>query len=411
MIRPNVRAELPAHDPVASAAAGAAAWTHALLTHRDALVDALVAIATRKSAEDEVHRSLDALAGVERELLRTRPAPVDQIAVFLPSNNVLYSYVLLAVVPSFYARRVVVRPSSRVDATAARIHALLATASANGGEIVLRNLRQSAFVDAYCAGSDAVVFTGRYDNALGVARHCRSDALFVAFGSGANAVVIGPDADTDRAVRDVVRARTYNSGQDCLCPDLILADAAVYDRVAQTLREAVAALKTGPLADPETDVGPLAYEDAFRGAARFIGAHRDRIVAGGATDHAAMSVEPTLVLSDFDPARHTTELFSPVFDLQRYADPNGIREWLCSPAQLGHGMYLSAYGEPRLREEIVGTTVVLRDVTALDAEDGNEPLGGFGVRANFVATRRRIEARPLLLSAEIAARRVPPESR
>ena len=66
---------------------------------------------------------------------RNNPPAIDRLSVFLPSNNVLYSYVLFGVIPSLYADRVDIRPSSRTRQTAVAVHQLLAEACAFAGAI------------------------------------------------------------------------------------------------------------------------------------------------------------------------------------------------------------------------------------------------------------------------------------
>ncbi|WP_311137772.1 hypothetical protein [Streptomyces sp. I6] len=82
----------------------------AVLRHRNELLSVLTRVATAQAATDEVLRSLRALSGAPWELLRNAPRRLGRLATFLPSNNLLYSYVLFGVIPSLYADEVRLRP-------------------------------------------------------------------------------------------------------------------------------------------------------------------------------------------------------------------------------------------------------------------------------------------------------------
>ncbi len=137
-----------------------------LLRNQSALVRTLTEIATHASATDEINRSLMALAGAAWEIERARPPNTGTISVFHPSNNVLYAYVLYAVIPCLFANRVVVRPSARATRPVLDVHGLITNSVELPIEVT--TVTQREFLSTV-AGSDVVVFTGRYDNALSVA--------------------------------------------------------------------------------------------------------------------------------------------------------------------------------------------------------------------------------------------------
>lgn len=371
------------------------------------LLDTLVAVATRASAEDELARSVAALARSDWELARNRPPRLGEIAVFMPSNNVLYSYVLYALIPLLFADRVVVRPSSRVRETSARVYQLLSEACPmlDGRSPALSDASQRAFSHK-CANADMVIFTGRHENSAALATTLANHTRLLRFGSGPNPVVVGERAELELAVRDVVAARLYNSGQDCLCPDVIFVHRRIRDAFMAALRDLLDRIAIGERSDPDTIVGPLIYRDALAGARAFLTQHHERLRYGGHVDEHAASVSPAIVELPFLAGFHPPELFSPIFCVVPYDDGKQIECWLHSPVELERGMYVSVYGEPLLKGETLGTSVMCRGLTALDAENGNAPFGGFGVRASSVLCGGTCVARPLLASSE--ARLCPP---
>ncbi|MFD8491829.1 aldehyde dehydrogenase family protein [Amycolatopsis sp. NPDC059657] len=373
-----------------------------LLRRWDDLVEVLTLIASRPAAHDELRRSIATLAGASWELERHRPRTVSEVAVFLPSNNVLYSYILFGVIPAAFTGQVVMRPSARVADVTRAVHLILSTDPLLAGRLPIEfaELSQRNFL-VRCATADAVVFTGRPENAEAVARRLAPDTLLLAFGSGPNPVVAGPQADLPKLIADVVRARTYNSGQDCLCPDVVFAHESVADDLVSGLDEAITRLSVGARTDFGVDVAPLAYDDAVHEIGLFLDKHQDAVRTGGLVDEERGLVQPTLLELRWDPGFHPPEFFGPVFCVMRYRDVADLRRWAKDPVELRRGMYLSRYGEDALTEDVFGTAVVLRDEITLDIENGNAPLGGFGVEASHVRNGRMTVARPLLLSAEL----------
>ncbi|WP_440900708.1 aldehyde dehydrogenase family protein, partial [Actinosynnema sp.] len=256
---------------------------------------------------------------------------------------------------------------------------------------------------ARCSAADAVVFTGKPENATAVAARLTGDPLVLAFGSGPNPVVVGPEADLASVVADVVRVRTYNSGQDCLCPDVVMVHESVADDFVAELASAVRGLRVGRREEFDVEVAPLVYPDAVRDIADFLAAHRGAVRAGGRVRADLGFVEPTLLDLPWDPAFHPPEFFGPVFAVTRYRDVADVRRWASSPEELRRGMYLSHYGEPALTERVLGTAVTLAEQVTLDEENGNAPLGGYGLEAGHARRGAAVVARPLLLSAELGA--------
>ncbi|WP_055694222.1 aldehyde dehydrogenase family protein [Streptomyces prasinopilosus] len=376
--------------------------TEVLWENRAELVAVLETFGTRTAAVDEVANSIAALRGARGELEAHRPRPTGGLGVFLPSNNVLYSYVLFGIIPLLYSSHITMRPSQRVAEQSRHIHRIITSAPEFKNElsIELVSLTQKQFV-ARCADSDVVVFNGRPANALAVGDKLPERTVFLAFGSGPNPVVVGAEADVRAVAGDVVRTRMYNSGQDCLCPDVVFAHDSVADDLLTAMSEAVADVPVGARADPTTVVAPLSYPDAVEQAAGYLAGHPGRTVRGGRVDTATGLVAPTVIDLPWDPDFCPPEFFSPVLCVMRYSTGEDVVRWLDSHTERRRGMYVSVYGEDAVREGRSGTSVLLRERTALDAENGNEPLGGYGPEASHVRVGRTVTARPLLLSAEL----------
>ncbi len=336
--------------------------------------------------------------------MRGDPPRADRLAVFLPSNNVLYSYVLFGLVPSLYCDRVDIRPSSRTRETAFAVHDILSGACGPrlAERVRLVTATQRRFVES-CAGADAVVFTGQYDNGLEVMKRIGPDTLFLGFGSGPNPLIVGPKAAPAAVTRALLTSRLYNSGQDCLCTDLVYVHSGRLDAVLRDLKNALDGIGVVDRRSPGAVLSPLVYSGAVKGAEDYIGKHTNLVVHGGRVDVESGVVEPAVIVHESWEPVHPPEFFSPVFCVRPYDDVAEILEWARSPRELARGMYATVFGEPRIEGTRLGTAEILRETTTFDHEDGNRPFGGHGVEAGFVRSRDgSLEARPLLLSAELA---------
>lgn len=403
----NSGALRPGYAPEKSAAVAERAvpgLVDALLENREELLSVLTRVATRQAAGDEFFRSLRALSGAPWELSRNSPRQLGRLAAFLPSNNLLYSYVLFGVIPSLYTDEVRLRPSARVAPAAMAVHDILGPrVRALGGRFEMAPVSQKEFL-ADCARSEAVVFTGQPENAVTVAAQLPPDALFLSFGSGPNPLVVGPEADLDAVCRSVLAARLYNSGQDCLCTDVVFVHRSVSRGLVGRLADALGDVRVGDRRDPDTLVAPLVYPDAVEGAAEFLAGHQEFVVRGGGVDLDRAVVQPSLLHLPWQESFHPPEFFSPVVLTMEYDDPRQVERWLHSPEETARGMYVQVFGEPGLTGLRISTSVVGAERITFDLEDGNRPFGGYGLQAGHVRVGGAVTARPLLISAEAARR-------
>ncbi|MBO8198040.1 aldehyde dehydrogenase family protein [Streptomyces smyrnaeus] len=378
----------------------------ALLHGRTELLAALTRLATYASARDELLRSLRAVAGAPWELARTGVPQLSRLSVVLPQHTALYSYVRHCLVPALYCDEVVVRPTPRIRETAYEVHRTVSRGldPELAARIRFTDAAQRDFTPV-CAESDAVVFTGSAETGRQLMTETGDGPLFLHFGYGPNPLIVGPRAEPAAACRAVLRARLHNSGQDRLCPDVLFVHRLRLDALVEQLRAELSVLTVGARRWPDAVLTALTYGEAVEGAARFLAEHADRVVAGGGADPERMQVEPSLLVFDEDPDFHPPQLAGPLFCVVPYEDPELLRAWARHPLELERGMYAAVLGEPRLTGRTLGTAVVLRDATPFDIEDGNQPFGGYGVRAAGVRREGRLIGRPLLLSHEAAQRR------
>ncbi len=372
-----------------------------LSERRSEILRILTEVSNHKTASDEIDASIEALEGAVAEVIRYAPPAVDQIAVLMPSNIPLYSYILYLVIPSLYSRRLVFRPSRMIEDQTRKLHELLS--AEHGLPIVLDGSGQREFMETQGMRSDVLVFTGTYDNAEKIRAGLPKDKVFCFFGQGVNPFIVGADANLGKAVDGLLQVRMLNSGQDCFGPDVVFVHASISAHFCNLLCRKVESLRYGPLDDPLADYGAMFYQEAFESTLDYLRSNRDYLAAGSQANFMESHLRPTVLIHPTDTTFLPPELFAPVFNVVPYTS----EEWL-------HGMLKHAYfAERAMAATVFGTmpdTVELLrprhtvsvDETLIEVEDGNKPFGGKGIRANYVAVGKKRHAEPLLLSKAIA---------
>ncbi len=141
-------------------------------------------------------------------------------------------------------------------------------------------------------------------------------------GGNAAAVVLADwssEEDLEWAATRIATFANYQAGQSCISVQRVIADASVYDALAEKVVAKVRAQVTGDPGDDATDVGPLVSEAAAERVADWVEdalAKGAKLLTGGTREGA--SFEPT-VLADLpdDAILACAEAFGPVLSLHR----------------------------------------------------------------------------------------------
>ncbi|WP_073786007.1 aldehyde dehydrogenase family protein [Streptomyces uncialis] len=369
--------------------------------NEDTVMRVLTEFSPHRTARAEIRSFLATLDGAEEEIRRVRPGCVPRAAVFVPSNIPLYSYALHVLVASLYSDVITFRPSSENKSQMQRLHTLLAPV--HRLPIKLFELSQRKFVTGPVREADLIVFTGRYSNAETIREGLAEDQLFLFFGNGINPFVIAPDADLARAAEDVTRIRLHNSGQDCFGPDVLFVPEGRTDDFVDLLSEGLASLRFGRNDDPDVDYGPICYDSALVNCSDYLVRHARRIRYGGRIDLRSRRIEPTVLLWGFDDKIPLEEMFAPVFNVVAYPSARLLRDRLSSPYFSERALGAMVYGsDPETVKVLSKRHHTCVNHTLLDAEDGNRPFGGFGMRANYLSYGGERHAEPLLTSQAVA---------
>ena len=131
---------------------------------------------------------------------------------------------------------------------------------------------------------------------------------------GNNAMIVAPSADLELAARAILFAAAGTAGQRCTSLRRLIVHRSVADSLAERLRTLFAAAKVGDPRDPETLIGPLIDEAAFRAMERVAGDALDRVeaVSGG------YYVRPALIEREAQAGAMLEETFAPILSVVRY---------------------------------------------------------------------------------------------
>jgi aldehyde dehydrogenase (NAD+) len=370
-----------------------------LKAYKDSFIEILTDIATYRSAEEEVEHSIQALLGAREELKTHNPPVIDRLVVYHPSNMILYSYILYGVIPSQFCKEILIRPSAQVADASLRLHELLN--KGNDLPIKMLPLSQRQFT-SQATDADVVVFTGAYRNSLQVQK-AYPNALFLFFGSSINPFIVAPAAVITDAASKAVQSRIFNSGQDCLCPDVYFIHYSICNIFIEELLKNIQRLRIGSRKDNCAEVTPLYYALVAERAAHFLKNYSDRIIWGGKVDIPSRFVEPAVILSSLENAPEPEEFFCPIFNLVIYENAEDVLTCLQSDLYKESAMGVSVFGDFGLMDKLHQMhALVAHNDTLFNIENGNKPFGGYTRKASYVYFRGQFFSKPILISREVA---------
>lgn len=146
---------------------------------------------------------------------------------------------------------------------------------------------------------------------------------------GHSPVLVFPDADIDRAAKQLARFKVRNAGQVCVSPTRFYVHEKIYDRFLDSFVNTLKGVKVGDGLDPETQMGPLAHERRVPTMAKFVENAVERggkvVLGGEALERIGHFFAPTVVtdLPD-DSMLMTEEPFGPIAPIARFSDTDDV---------------------------------------------------------------------------------------
>src|SRR6202167_2185899 len=159
-------------------------------------------------------------------------------------------------------------------------------------------------------GFDHLLFTGGTEIGRkvyeGAAAHLTPVTLEL---GGKSPVIVSKDADIKVAAKRIAWTKLINSGQICIAPDYVLAEAPIRDQLIDEIKKAVAGFE----AENTTGGKRIVNERHFNRLTTAIAATQGNVVIGGGSDASKLNIQPTVVV---DPAADeplmTDEIFGPI---------------------------------------------------------------------------------------------------
>jgi len=232
-----------------------------------------------------------------------------------------------------------------------------------------------------------VAFTGSVETAkridLALAQRAGPIVPLIAETGGDNAMIVDSSALPEQVVDDVVISAFQSAGQRCSAQRILFVDAGCAPRVLQLLAGALAELKVGDPAEPDTDVGPiidppsrdalLRHIEKLRGSAKLIGEAQLKIEGN--------YIAPVAFELALDQLPRT-EVFGPILHVCLYRRSNlgEVLQWI---RDTGYGLTLGIHSRIQsfvdevVRAARVGNIYVNRSM--IGAVVGVQPFGGEGL--------------------------------
>jgi aldehyde dehydrogenase (NAD+) len=161
-------------------------------------------------------------------------------------------------------------------------------------------------------GFDRVMFTGGTEIGRkvyeGAAPHLTPVTLEL---GGKSPVIVAEDADVEVAAKRITWIKLMNSGQTCVAPDYVLADAKIRDQLVSKIGDAIRQFEddsAGTLRGKR-----IVNQRQFDRLAGYLAGTKGTVSIGGGTDASDLRIQPTVVVDpDPDEPLMKEEIFGPI---------------------------------------------------------------------------------------------------
>src|ERR1700694_2298714 len=203
---------------------------------------------------------------------------------------------------------VVLKPSEIASASS-RLMAELVPRYLDTGAIAVVEGDGAVSQELIAQGFDRVMFTGGTEIGRKVyeaaAPHLTPVTLEL---GGKSPVIVAADADIDVAAKRIAWIKLMNSGQTCVAPDYVVADAKIRDELVSKISEAISTFE----ADEPAGVR-IVNQRQFDRLTGSLAATKGTVALGGGSDVSQLRIQPTVgVDPDPDEALMRDEIFGPI---------------------------------------------------------------------------------------------------
>jgi RHH-type proline utilization regulon transcriptional repressor/proline dehydrogenase/delta 1-pyrroline-5-carboxylate dehydrogenase len=208
-------------------------------------------------------------------------------------------------------------------------------------------------------------------------------ATLIAETGGVNAMLVDASALPEQVVDDVVVSAFQSAGQRCSAQRILFLDEGSAPRIMRLLGGALAELKVGDPAEPDTDIGPVIDAAAREALMRHVERLRTgaRLIGEAKAPSSGNYVAPVAFELPLE-ALPRTEVFGPILHVCLYRQDNlgKVLRWIRDTRYgltLGVHSRIQSFVDSVVREARVGNTYVNRSM--IGAVVGVQPFGGEGL--------------------------------
>jgi aldehyde dehydrogenase (NAD+) len=158
-------------------------------------------------------------------------------------------------------------------------------------------------------GFDKLCFTGGTDIGRRVYQAAAAHLTPVTLELGGKSpVIVAADADIEIAAKRIAWTKLINSGQICIAPDYLIADASIRDQLVDKIKQAVETFEA-----EDRSGKPIVNQRHFDRLVASLAATKGTVALGGGSDAAEMKIQPTVVVDPaLDEPLMTDEIFGPI---------------------------------------------------------------------------------------------------
>jgi lactaldehyde dehydrogenase/glycolaldehyde dehydrogenase len=207
--------------------------------------------------------------------------PIGVVACLIPFNYPVYTFMRKIAPALISGNTVVVRPSNNTPTSAFEIAKAVERAGLPAGVVNILAMSHDV-AETVCThpAVGMITLTGSVGAGRKVLEYCKANIAKPSLELGGKTpAIIEPDADLEKAARELVASKTTHCGQLCTAIERVYVHESVHDRFVALLKQHMSAVKSGDRAENPALMGPL-VNDASR---RSIHAMVERAVEAGAS--------------------------------------------------------------------------------------------------------------------------------
>jgi len=268
-------------------------------------------------------------------LVYTRKEPVGVVGMILPWNSPILLLTFKLATALAAGCTVVAKPAEQTPASTLEFARLfdeagfppgvfnVVTGGAAAGRALVRH-----------PGVDKVAFTGSTRTGISVMKDAADHLARVSLELGGKSPnIVFDDADLEAAGNGVVAGIFAATGQTCMAGSRLLVHRRVHDELVAQLVERARAIKLGDPLDPETEMGPVAFEEQLEKVQDYIrlgGEEGAELVSGGKRPRQGalgdgFFIEPTIFTHvDGGMTIAREEIFGPVLAVMPFEDEDDL---------------------------------------------------------------------------------------